>query len=452
MNKIVPLLDGIRQVIAKDDSEKLERFCNDHHPALMAELLETLSPEEAYSILQHLPITYSAHIMGLLEPQTQEAIAAIYEDQELADLINTMYSDERVDFIKLLSEARAVRVLRQVAQKERADILRLSAHEEGSAGAIMTSEYVSLGEALTVREAMDKIRLEAPDKETIYYVYVVDEQRRLVGFVSLRDLIMTPSYIRVHEIMKREVTHVRVTDPQEDVARTLSQYDLIAIPVIDAQEALVGIVTFDDALDVAEEEATSDFHQMGAAGAVTTSLRDASIWLIYQKRLPWLMVLILVNVLSGAGIAFYEDTIQAVVALVFFLPLLIGSGGNAGSQSATLMVRALATGDVESRDWLRLFLREITVALCIGLTMGIAVSMIGVFRGGPDVAVVVAITMVGVVLLGSLIGMSLPFVLTRLKLDPATASAPLVTSLADIAGVLLYFSIATWYFGLGGGV
>ena len=450
MNKIIPLLDGIRKVVIHGDKDMLDRFCNDHHPALIAELLEQLSPEEVYSILQNMPIEYSAHVMGLLEPATQEDVAEILDDAELADLINNMYSDERVDFIKLLSEERVARVLRRVAQKERDDIIRLSGHEEGTAGAIMTSEYVSLKQELTVREALDKVRLEAPDKETIYYVFVVDEDRKLVGFVSLRDLIMAPSYLRVKEIMKHELIFAYVQEPQEDVARKLSQYDLIAIPVVNSDDTLIGIVTFDDVLDVAEEEATSDFHQMGAAGAVTTSLREASIWLIYQKRLPWLMVLILVNVLSGAGIAFYEDTIHAVVALVFFLPLLIGSGGNAGSQSATLMVRALATGDVEMRDWLRLFVREITVALCIGVTMGIAVSMIGIFRGGPDVAVVVAVTMVGVVLMGSLIGMSLPFILTRFKLDPATASAPLVTSLADIAGVLLYFTIATWYFGIAG--
>ncbi len=450
MNKIIPLLDGIRKDVIHGDKEMQDRFCNDHHPALIAELLEQLSPEEVYSILQNMPIEYSAHVMGLLEPATQEEVAEILDDAELADLINNMYSDERVDFIKLLSEDRVARVLRKVAQKERDDIIRLSGHEEGTAGAIMTSEYVSLKQELTVREALDKVRLEAPDKETIYYVFVVDEERKLVGFVSLRDLIMAPSYLRVKEIMKHELAFAYAHDPQEDVARKLSQYDLIAIPIVNANDTLIGIVTFDDVLDVAEEEATSDFHQMGAAGAVTTSLREASIWLIYQKRLPWLMVLILVNVLSGAGIAFYEDTIHAVVALVFFLPLLIGSGGNAGSQSATLMVRALATGDVEMRDWLRLFIREITVALCIGVTMGIAVSMIGIFRGGPDVAVVVAVTMVGVVMMGSLIGMSLPFILTRLKLDPATASAPLVTSLADIAGVLLYFTIATWYFGIVG--
>lgn len=241
----------------------------------------------------------------------------------------------------------------------------------------------------------------------------------------------------------------QVEDAQEEVARKLAKYDLLAVPVTNGNEALVGIVTFDDAQDVAEAEATTDFHRIGgSASLMNTSLREASIGFLMSKRLPWLLVLVFMNIFSGAGIAYFEDTIAAAVALVFFLPLLIDSGGNAGSQSATLMVRALAVGDVRLKDWLGLLGKEIGVALGIGLCMGVAVSLLGLFRGGPDIAVVVAMTMVAVVLVGSLIGMSLPFLLTRFGLDPATASAPLITSLADMAGVLIYFSIATWYLGL----
>jgi magnesium transporter len=232
----------------------------------------------------------------------------------------------------------------------------------------------------------------------------------------------------------------------------MAKYDLLAIPVVNGNDSLVGIITFDDVHDVIEEEATEDFHRMGSissgSGAddlVDIGLRDASPWLLIRKRLPWLMALVFMNIFSGAGIAYYEDTIQATVALVFFLPLLIGSGGNAGAQSATLMVRALAIGDVMMKDWFRLVGKEVGIALAIGVCMAIAVSFIGVFRGGMDVAVIVSLAMVCVVLFGSILGMSLPFLLTRLKLDPATASAPLVTSVADIGGVIIYFGIATWY-------
>jgi magnesium transporter len=227
----------------------------------------------------------------------------------------------------------------------------------------------------------------------------------------------------------------------------IGRYDLTALPVVDSDGVLVGIVTVDDVLDVAEEEATEDFHRVGSVGPIRGSLRDARLPTLYRRRIGWLLVLVFVNLLSGAGIAYYQDTIAATVALVFFLPLLIGSAGNAGAQASTLMVRAMATGDVDAGDWLRLLGRELAVAMALGLTMALAVSVIGVFRAGSDVATVVAVTMVAVVVVGSLVGMSLPFLLDRLGLDPATASAPLVTSIADIAGVLVYFALASWYLG-----
>lgn len=217
----------------------------------------------------------------------------------------------------------------------------------------------------------------------------------------------------------------------------------------DADDSLVGIVTHDDIHDVVVEEATEDMQKFGGVSHsfpdLNLNMKEARWATILRRRLPWLLVLVFMNIFSGAGIAYFEDTIEAVVALVFFLPLLIDSGGNAGAQSATLMVRALALGDIRLRDWFSLLGKEVSVAIGIGLAMGIALSVIGVFRAGPEVAVVVSITMIVTVLFGSLVGMSLPFLLARLRMDPATASAPLITSIADIGGVLIYFSIATWY-------
>jgi len=319
----------------------------------------------------------------------------------------------------------------------------------------MTSEYAMLSPDLTTRQAIDRLRLEAPDKETIYYAYVIDGKRRLLGLVSLRELILARPAARIKDIMRKDLVCVHANDDQEAVARQMTKYDLLAIPVINGGDALVGIVTFDDVQDVIEQEVTEDFHRMGSISQgsgndalVDIGLRDAGPWLLIRKRLPWLLALVFMNIFSGAGIAYYEDTIQATVALVFFLPLLIGSSGNAGAQSATLMVRALALGEVIGKDWLRMMGKEIGIALCIGACMAIAVSFIGIFRGGPDVAVIVSVAMVAVVLFGSLLGLSLPFLLIRLRMDPATASAPLVTSMADIGGVVIYFGIATWYLGM----
>jgi magnesium transporter len=235
------------------------------------------------------------------------------------------------------------------------------------------------------------------------------------------------------------------TADREQAVNLIQRHDLDAVPVVDSDGVLVGIVTVDDVLDVAVEEATEDFHKVGSVGPILTSLREASISFLFRRRIVWLLALVFVNLFSGAGIEYFEETIAASLALVIFLPLLIDSAGNAGSQAATLIVRAMATGDVSLRDWFEMAGKELAVATALGLTMALAVSVLGFYRGGVDIGIVVAVTMVTVVIVGSLIGMSLPFLLTRLNLDPATASAPLVTSIADIAGVLIYFSFATWH-------
>jgi magnesium transporter len=387
-----------------------------------------------------------ADVLTHMDYEDQREIAKELSNDVLALAITRMSSDDRVDLLQSMPEESSEILLRLLARTEREDIRRLSSYEEDTAGALMTSEYATLSPGLTARQAIDKLRLEAPNKETIYYSYVIDARRRLLGLVSLRELILARPTVKIEKIMRREPIFARVHDDQEEVARQMAKYDLLAMPVVNGNDALVGIITFDDVHDVIEEEATEDFHRMGSissgSGAddlVDIGLRDAS---------PWLLALVFMNIFSGAGIAYYEDTIQATVALVFFLPLLIGSGGNAGAQSASLMVRALAIGDVMMKDWFRLVGKEVGIALAIGVCMALAVSFIGVFRGGVDVAVIVSLAMVCVVLFGSVLGMSLPFLLTRLKLDPATASAPLVTSVADIGGVIIYFGIATWYLGL----
>lgn len=288
------------------------------------------------------------------------------------------------------------------------------------------------------------LRLEAPATETIYIAYVLDEMRKLLGVISLKQLILGQEQDQVDQLMTTDLISADVDTDQDDVAKTIARYDLLALPIVDAQGVMVGIVTYDDAMDVASEEATEDFLRVGAVNASSKlSLKNASIFVLYQKRVFWLVILVFGSLLSGIGIAHFEDIIAANIVLVFFLPLLVGSGGNAGSQSATLMVRALATGDVQFKDWFYLLGRESLVALCLGVTMAIAVSVLGYFRGDAMVALVLALSMLGIVLLGCLIGMSLPFILNRFKLDPASASAPLVTSICDATGVIVYLFIAS---------
>ena len=414
------------------------------HPADLATLLELREPRLAWQTLAALPLDRRAEIFGYLAPATQVALAAVAPPHELAALVSAMDADERADlWARLPGEAQEA-LAPALAAAEREDIRKLASYPPGTAGAVMTSEYAVLRPELTAREAIEALRGQAASKETIQVAYVLSPvRRRLLGTVTLEDLVLAPADRRVADLMQPNPPAVRAEEPAAEAARLVARYDLPAVPVVNGGEAMVGIVTADDAMDVAEDEATTDFLKAGGTASLGVSLREATIGLLYRKRVLWLLALAFGNLLSGTGIAAFENVIAAHVSLVVFLPLLIGSGGNAGSQAATLMVRALATGDARASDWGRMLAGEAMVAALLGLTMAAAVSLLGLLRAGPEVALVVAATMVCVVLVGSLVGLSLPFLLSRLGLDPATASTPLITTIADLSGVLIYFGIAS---------
>ena len=408
----------------------------------LADILTQLPLSSSQILLVNLPAR--AYVFSYLKPQQQVKFAQILPWATLAEIIGEMPSDKRADIFKQLDLEQQNVLLPALAQAKREDIRQLAAYVEGTAGAIMSSEYATLKPNMTVLDAIKMLRLEAPATETIYIAYVLDEMRKLLGVISLKQLILGQEQDQVDQLMTTDLISADVDTDQDDVAKTIARYDLLALPIVDAQGVMVGIVTYDDAMDVASEEATEDFLRVGAVNASSKlSLKNASIFVLYQKRVFWLVILVFGSLLSGIGIAHFEDIIAANIVLVFFLPLLVGSGGNAGSQSATLMVRALATGDVQFKDWFYLLGRESLVALCLGVTMAIAVSVLGYFRGDAMVALVLALSMLGIVLLGCLIGMSLPFILNRFKLDPASASAPLVTSICDATGVIVYLFIAS---------
>ena len=408
----------------------------------LADILTQLPLSSSPILLVNLPAR--AYVFSYLKPQQQVKFAQVLPWATLAEIIGEMPSDKRADIFKQLDLEQQNVLLPALAQAKREDIRQLAAYVEGTAGAIMSSEYATLKPNMTVLDAIKMLRLEAPATETIYIAYVLDEMRNLLGVISLKQLILGQEQDQVDQLMTTDLISADVDTDQDDVAKTIARYDLLALPIVDAQGVMVGIVTYDDAMDVASEEATEDFLRVGAVNASSKlSLKNASIFVLYQKRVFWLVILVFGSLLSGIGIAHFEDIIAANIVLVFFLPLLVGSGGNAGSQSATLMVRALATGDVQFKDWFYLLGCESLVALCLGVTMAIAVSVLGYFRGDAMVALVLALSMLGIVLLGCLIGMSLPFILNRFKLDPASASAPLVTSICDATGVIVYLFIAS---------
>ncbi len=410
-------------------------------PVDLADVLEQLDPTLGWRLLECLPDR--ADVFSYFEPEQQVRMAREFPRATLAELVSEMPADERTDLFKRFDQNQRDILLPALAHAEREDIRRLSAYVEGTAGALMTSDYATLKKDMTVLQAMTYLRDEAPDAETIYQAYVIDEQRRLLGAVSLRDLILADLNKSIKDLMTSDVVSAHVTDDQEDIAKKIARYDLLALPIIDEDDILIGIVTYDDAMDVVSAEATDDIHKSAGVSTVVGNIKDASIALLYRKRIFWLILLVFGNLFSGAGIAHFEDIIAANIVLVFFLPLLVDSGGNAGSQSATLMVRALATGEVVMRDWLYLIGREALVALALGCTMAPAVSVLGYIRGDETVALVLALSMVSIVMIGCMIGMSLPFILSKFNFDPASASAPLITSVCDATGVVIYLFIAS---------
>lgn len=437
-------LRPVKDLIESKDFQAAAHRLKNLHFVDIAHIIDQYEAEDIFALLSEFSVDDQAEIFSYLPHTMQIDLSEELPFHTLSRVVKNMSPDDRADFFNQLPERRRENLMPVLAKAERDDIRRLSAYEEGTTGAIMTSDYVTLSPFLSCRDALSKLREQAEDKETIYNSYVVDEGRRLLGTVSLHDLILTPPHVKIEDLMNKNVIFAHASDSREETVRKIAKYDLLAIPVIDIHDMLVGIVTYDDAMDVAEEAATEDFHKGATIGKFMGRIRDASLFHLYRNRIIWLVLLVFANIFSGAGIAFFEDVIASHIALVFFLPLLIDSGGNAGSQSATLVVRALATGDVVLKDWGRLIGREVIVALGLGLTMALAVYGIGVYRGGLEVALVISLTMVIVVLVGSLIGMSLPFILSRFNLDPAAASAPLVTSLADISGVLIYFGLASY--------
>lgn len=412
-------------------------------PIDKADVIALMPPKLAWQLLEQLP--NRSVVFSYLDTDNQVSIAQVPPREQMVQLITEMPSDERADLYKSLNQEQRDALLPALAQVEREDIRRLASYEEGTAGSLMTSDYATLHITMSVAEAMACLRREAPDAETIYNMYVIDAARKLLGVVTLRTLILANPEQPISDIMMKTIVSSGVNDKQDTVAKKIARYDLIALPIIDEGGALVGIVTHDDAMDVASDEATDDFHKSGGVTTMVGKLKDVSITMLYKKRVFWLVFLVFGNLLSGLGIAHFEDIIAANLVLVFFLPLLVDSGGNAGSQSATLMVRALATGDVVMRDWFSLLGREAILALLLGATMAVAIAIIGYIRGDATVSLVLALSMVSVVMIGCLIGMSLPFILSKFGLDPASASAPLITSVCDASGVVMYLFIASYF-------
>jgi magnesium transporter len=437
----------IEELIEYREFVALREAIADWHPSDLAELLSDVQEADLAVIFRLLPTELAADTFEYLEFNLQNQLIKALGKDEVASILNEMSPDDRTALLEELPGSAMKQLLELLSPKERAIAQTLLGYPEDSIGRLMTPDYLAIKKNWTITQVLEHIRKNGKDSESMNVLFVLNEKGQLLDDLRIRDILLNPADKKIEDIMDGNFVSLKATDKQMEAADVFSHYDRTALPVINHSGHLVGIVTIDDIMDVTEEESTEDFHKFGALQDAVFNPLKASVFFLYRKRILWLAALVFMNVFSGAAIASFEDTIQSLVALVFFLPMLIGSGGNAGAQSGTLMIRGLATGDLETKDWLRLAGKEVLVSSLLGITMAAAVALIAGIRA-PEIIWIVALSMLCIVMMGSVVGLLLPFVFTKLKVDPATASAPLITSIADISGVLIYFSIATWYLGL----
>lgn len=434
------LLPDLQLMLQEKDERGLQEFCEALHPGVVAEVMEGIDPAQSWEVISHSPAIKQAEVFSFLSLPDQVAMVDFIEPEKLSRIIEEMSADDRVDLLERMDPDHVERLLRFVAQAERADIRKLLSYPEGSAGSIMTTEYAWLPGEITVHDALERLRLQAPTSETIYYIYVVDEERHLLGFVSLRDLILAKPLAKVKDVMQRDVISVRVDDDQEFVANEVAKYTFLAIPVVDKQNRLVGIVTQDDALEVLQEEATEDAHRLGGVGPLEDGYLNTPFLELAQKRGVWLVILLIAACVTAQVIVYFEQY-ETAKWIVFFLPMVLGAGGNTGSQSATLIIRALALDETDGRvRWIAL--RELRMGLMLGSVLAAISFMVAYAMTGLEAAAVVAPTVFSVVTLGTLTGAMLPLALKRLGMDPALMSNPLIAALSDTLGVIIYYCAA----------
>ena len=436
----------LRLMIEEGDDDGLRAFCEELHPAALAEVLADLDDEVVWRVLSHCGLARQVEIFAFLSLHRQVELVDAIGRERLSKLVAEMSSDDRVDLLSRLDPVRVESLLPLMAQADRADVRRLLSYPEDSAGSIMTTEYASLPEDLTVGEALQALRKQAPDAETIYYIYVLGPDRRLDGFVSLRDLVMARPSRRVGELMRRDVVSARVDDDQEEVAAQVMRYDVLALPVVDEQNRLVGIVTHDDAMDVVRQEAEEDVLRMGGVEPLADSYAETGVFELAWKRGKWLVFLAVMALVTAQVLGRFESSGAQFAWLVMFLPLVLGSGGNAGSQSAALIIRAIALGEEGTDGPLKLAGRELLVGGVLGsllATVGFVSGLIW-FRLGAAESGMVAGTVWLVVMLGTVCGSLLPLASKRAGLDPALMSTPLITAVMDVTGVVLYYGVGVW--------
>ena len=419
-------------------------------PADIGEMLVEAPRAKRVLIFRLLPKDLAIEVFEHMEGAEREELLDSFTEKEAAEIIEEMSDDDRTALLDELPAKTVKKLMQHLSPEERKLANRLLNYPEDSAGRIMTAEYIGLKASMTVTEALQHIRREARSKETIYSCFVMDGERHLRGVVDLEDIILAQPETPISDLMDDDPVFVTTQTDQEKLAQVMSRYDLHVIPVVDLENRLVGIVTFDDVLDIVEEEATEDFERMAGIQPIEERYLDTGVFTLARKRLLWLVICIMAQAISSSVLKRYSVTIESVVALTFFIPLLIGTGGNAGMQSATLMIRGMTLGDIDWKNLGHIFLREILTGLLLGIPLGLlAIGRAYMLGTGPSVALVVAFALISVVMLGNLAGVALPVIARAVRIDPAVMSGPFITTTVDVVGLLVYFEIARRVLGVG---
>ncbi len=440
------MLEKIIEYIANNDLTGLKAYLQELNDADISECLDELSKEDVALVFRLLNKEQAASVFSRMESDTQEKLVEILSDSEIGEIVNKLFIDDAVELVNEMPANLVTRILQNTDKSKRGYINKILQYPEDSAGSLMTIEYEEVLENMTVRDAFEKIRETGMGKETVYIVYVLDLQRHLIGVTTVRRLLLSKMDTLISDIMETNVITINTHQDKEEVARMFDKYDFIAMPVVDLENRMVGIITIDDALDVMSEENEEDFEIMAAMSPSEDSYFKTSVWEHTKNRIVWLLILMLSATITGSIITHYQNAFASLPILVSFIPMIMDTGGNCGSQSSTMIIRGLATGEIELKDVLKVWFKETRIALLVGLILAVVTGVRVVIQyQNPLLALVLGITLICTVVLAKSLGCTLPMLAKKLKLDPAIMASPLITTVVDTTSILIYFNVAVLF-------
>lgn len=425
---------------------QLRKELEEENPVDLAELIEEMTKDERILTMRLLPKDLAVDVFSEMDPDLQETLLSEITTEEIDHLVKEMFVDDLVDLLEELPASLVAEILDRVHPEDRDTLNRFLQYKVDTAGSIMTSEYTSLKKSLKVPEAIDYLRQNGQDSETLYSCFVVSDTRVLLGVVTLRTLLLAEDHLTVEDLMEEKVVGVQTEDDVEEVAEIFSRYDFMTLPVVDKENRLVGIITVDDIMDVILEEDTEDFEKMAGTVPSDKPYLKTSVWELAKNRMGWLTFLMLSGILTGAILTSFEDAFLVIPVLVTFIPMLTDTGGNSGSQSSTLIIRGLVLGEIEMKDILKVFIKEFEVSLMAGAVLALLtyIRLRILYPDKPLIVLVVSLAILATVIMAKLMGALLPFFAKKIKADPAIMAAPMITTIVDASSLLIYFFLARW--------